>query len=53
MWPIKNKSFPHERSFKNLRIQNFENHESHFHFNWNAEYATWNLIDDEQDTASC
>ena len=30
-----------------------ENHESHFHFNWNAEYATWNLIDDEQGTASC
>jgi len=30
-----------------------ENHESHFHFNWNAEYATWNLIDDEQDNASC
>ena len=33
--------------------QNFENHESHFHFNWNAEYATCNLIDDEQDTTSC
>jgi len=47
---------------------NVENPELHFHFNWNptcdsdslkaweeenAEYATWNLIDDEQDTASC
>ena len=47
---------------------NVENLESHFHFNWNptsdsaslkaweeenAEYATWNLIDDEKDTASC
>ena len=47
---------------------NVENQKSHFHFNWNptsdsaslraceeenAEYATWNLIDDEQDTTSC
>ena len=47
---------------------NLENPELHFHFNWNptsdsdslkaweeenAEYATWNLIDNEQDTASC
>jgi len=47
---------------------NVENQESHFHFNWNstsdlaslkaweeenAEYATWNLIEEEQDTASC
>jgi len=46
-------------------ISNVENPESHFHFNWNptsdsaslkaleeenAEYATWNLVDDEQDT---
>jgi len=21
-----------------------------FYLNWNAEYASWNLIDDEQDT---
>jgi hypothetical protein len=47
---------------------NVENLELHFHFNWNptsdsdslkaweeenSEYATWNLIDDEQETASC
>jgi len=47
---------------------NVENPNIHFNFNWNptedsaslkaweeenAEYATWNLIDDEQEPASC
>jgi len=47
---------------------NVENPELHFHFNWNstsdsdslraweeenAEYASWNLIDEEREPASC
>jgi hypothetical protein len=47
---------------------NFETSEQHFHFNWNpnsdsdslkaweeenTEYASWNLIDDEQDSVFC
>ena len=53
---------------KNSAKTNVENPELHFHFKWNptsdsaslkaweeenAEYATWDMIDDEQDTASC
>jgi hypothetical protein len=53
MWPLKNKLFPHETALKTSANFNVENPESQFHFNWNAEYGTWNLIDDEKDTASC
>jgi len=49
---IENKLFENQYSFK-FKIASNQEASLKAWEEENAEYATWNLIDDEQDTASC